>query len=461
MTHHASRHLSRAAVVTGAAVAVALVAGGIAAAVAFSRGTTSGPQARGADSVAPPPAASIAFVGVRRDHVPWNKPLSIQITHGRITAVEAMAADGTLLDGTLASDGSRWTGARTLVPLTGYSARVSYVDLEGKHHHQTLHTAAADTAQHLTATLSPGDGDVVGVGMPVAVLFNRWVPEAQRAAVERRLAVVADPDVDGAWHWMNGQEVHWRPPTYWKTGTSVTVSSDLDHLDLGNGVWGTGRHVVTFRIGSAHFSVVDVARHTMTVYADGKAVRSMAISAGRDRYPTMGGVHIALEKAQLVIMDSATVGIPKGNPDYYYEKVYWNVRISNGGAFVHAAPWSVAQQGRSNVSHGCVNLAPANAIWFFNFAQRGDVISVYNTPRPPSPSDPGTSDWNMSWAQWLAGQASPVSEAQREADYKGSVAPKAPSYATAYVPPPPATASPKPTTSATPKPTASATPTGH
>lgn len=29
--------------------------------------------------------------------------------------------------------------------------------------------------------------------------------------------------------------------------------------------------------------------------------------------------------------------------------------------FVHAAPWSVAQQGSSNVSHGCINLSPDNA----------------------------------------------------------------------------------------------------
>jgi hypothetical protein len=40
-------------------------------------------------------------------------------------------------------------------------------------------------------------------------------------------------------------------------------------------------------------------------------------------------------------MDSATVGIPKGDPDYYYETVYWDTRISNGGMFVHAAPWSL------------------------------------------------------------------------------------------------------------------------
>ena len=61
----------------------------------------------------------------------------------------------------------------------------------------------------------------------------------------------------------------------------------------------------------------------------------------RDKYPTKSGVHITFEKSQVVTMDSATVGIPRNSPDGYYEKVYWDVRISYGGAFVHSASWSV------------------------------------------------------------------------------------------------------------------------
>jgi hypothetical protein len=110
-------------------------------------------------------------------------------------------------------------------------------------------------------------------------------------------------------------------------------------------------------------------------------------------------------------MDSATVGIPRDSPDGYYEKVYWDVRISYGGAFVHAAPWSVASQGVVNVSHGCVNVAPASAEWFYNWSLRGDVVDVYNTLAPPDTADPGMSDWNMSWKKWVAGDAAPTTTA--------------------------------------------------
>ena len=153
--------------------------------------------------------------------------------------------------------------------------------------------------------------------------------------------------------------------------------------------------------GDAHVSLVDVAKHTMVVRDNGRVVRTMPISAGRDKYPTMGGVHIALEKSYHVVMDSSTVGIPVNSPDGYKEDVYWNVAITNGGEYVHAAPWSVGAQGSRNVSHGCVNLSPSDATWFYNYALPGDIINIIGTPRRPSASDAGTADWNMGWDKWV------------------------------------------------------------
>ena len=53
-------------------------------------------------------------------------------------------------------------------------------------------------------------------------------------------------------------------------------------------------------------------------------------------------------------------------------------RITWGGIFVHSAPWSVNQQGNSNVSHGCINLSPTNAKWFFDNVRNGDQVSIVN-----------------------------------------------------------------------------------
>jgi hypothetical protein len=230
-------------------------------------------------------------------------------------------------------------------------------------------------------------------------------------------------------------------------------------------VWGAGNHTTSFRIGASHISRVDVARHQMYVYDNRHLIKTFPISAGRDKYPTKNGVHITFEKSQVVTMDSATVGIPRNSPDGYYEKVYWDVRISYGGAFVHAAPWSVGDQGRVNVSHGCVNISTANAEWFYGWSMRGDIVDVYNSTAAPNTSDPGMADWNMSWAQWLAGDAAPSASAQAAhpklpRDYE----PAAPAYhVTTFTNPSPTQRSSSPSSSPSPshKPKPTPSPTHH
>jgi hypothetical protein len=70
---------------------------------------------------------------------------------------------------------------------------------------------------------------------------------------------------------------------------------------------------------------------------------------------------------------------------------------------VHAAPWSVAQQGHSNVSHGCINMSTERAAWFFNFSQPGDVVEIRNSSAGDLRSD--IYDWVIPWEEWQAGSA--------------------------------------------------------
>ena len=42
------------------------------------------------------------------------------------------------------------------------------------------------------------------------------------------------------------------------------------------------------------------------------------------------------------------------------------MQFDNSGDYVHSAPWSVDDQGKRDVSHGCINISPTNAKWFFD-----------------------------------------------------------------------------------------------
>jgi lipoprotein-anchoring transpeptidase ErfK/SrfK len=290
-----------------------------------------------------------------------------------------------------------WTSAGRLSLATAYAGDALVVDHAGHAAHTKWTFSTVKPAGLLTTRIAPLNGDTVGVGQPIALFFN--VAPADHEAVVNGLEVTTTPPVAGAWHWVGAKEVHYRPEAYWPANTTVNLAVNLRDVDVGRGVWGASERTVKFTIGDAHVAVADVQSHVMTVLNNGQVVKTMPMSAGRDKYPTSNGVHVVLEKAQDVIMDSSTVGIPRDSPDGYYEHVAWDVRISNSGEFVHAAPWSVDSQGRSNVSHGCINLSVDDATWFFNYSRRGDVVAVQGSPRVLEAGN-GYTDWNVPWPVW-------------------------------------------------------------
>jgi lipoprotein-anchoring transpeptidase ErfK/SrfK len=391
---------TRYAVVIGAVMALAAVSivqfmGGSEAATPDDRESLAAAMEK--VSQEPPPAVTLDAdpAGV----VPWDRPLVVRVANGTLSEVSVVSAEGQAIPGDLTPEGA-WQSSGTLVPQTAYTVQVSAVGADQRLAEQSLTVTASAPTTFLKAILSPAEGEVVGIGMPAVVTLNRPVAKADRPAVEQRFAVTTNPPVEGDWRWITPTRVHWRPATYWQPGTEVSVRGNLQGVRIADH-WGEDlERTVSFRIGDAQVSTVDVAAHQMTVTKNGVVERVIAISAGRAKWPTHNGVHLALEKNRTVTMDSSTVGIPRNSPGGYYRKVAWAIRMSWSGTFTHAAPWSVGSQGRTNVSHGCINMSTANAQWFFNFTRRGDPIEVVNSPAKPKLYDPGMADWNVPWEQW-------------------------------------------------------------
>jgi len=240
--------------------------------------------------------------------------------------------------------------------------------------------------------------------MPVRVYFDH--PVADKAADESHLLVTSSTPTDGSWNWMSDSEVHFRPSQYWPANTQVTLDANLYGVDFGEGMWGEKNRSVTFDIGARHVSVADAGAYTLTVYDGDQAVQTFPMSAGSPANPTRNGPHVVTESYRNITMDSSTFGLAVDAPGGYRSDVEYAVRISNNGEFVHGAPWSVGQQGNSNVSHGCINLSTERAAWFFDFARPGDVVEVQNSIGPLlSASDGDIYDWAIPWDQWQAGSA--------------------------------------------------------
>lgn len=338
-----------------------------------------------------------------------NAQIVVFGTAGRLTAVRVTGPDGRSVGGAFAASARQWHSQGLLAPTSSYRIIATTVGRSG------LTVNASSTFRTLTpaglvgATVFPAGGITVGVAQPIVIRFDHFVDsDAARAGVVSHFTVTESRPVPGGWHWFSARELHFRPQQFWPVGEQVTVSADLEGWDAGNGLWGAGRQRVQFVIGDAHVAVANLATHQMTVSDNGRPIGVYPFSGGRPTDPTMNGTHIVLDRESVVRMVSSTNGIPVNSPDGYDELVYQDVHISDSGEYVHAAPWSVNSQGQSNVSHGCINLSPANALTFFGFSRVGDVVEVVGGPRPPAPGDHGVMDWETSWNQWTAATVHPV-----------------------------------------------------
>jgi lipoprotein-anchoring transpeptidase ErfK/SrfK len=336
-------------------------------------------------------------------------PVQVKVTDGKLSDVTVAAAEGAQVAGQTAPAAddpttSVWTPTTPLAYGTTYTVTAKAANAASAVATVTSTFTTVEPGQVTTPSIGPLDGTTVGVGMPIRVFFDQ--PVTDQAAVESHLKVTSSTPTDGSWNWLSPSEVHFRPSAYWPANTDVTLTAALYGVDFGNGIWGEKDRTVTFHVGAAHVSVADAAAHTLTVKDGGAVVQTYPMSAGSAANPTRNGAHVVLQSYRNITMDSSTFGLAVDAPGGYRADVEYAVRISNNGEFVHAAPWSVAQQGRSNVSHGCINLSTPRAAWFFNFAQPGDVVEVVNSNGPTlSRADGDIYDWAIPWSEWTAGSA--------------------------------------------------------
>jgi lipoprotein-anchoring transpeptidase ErfK/SrfK len=227
-------------------------------------------------------------------------------------------------------------------------------------------------------TFNPVNGSMVGVAKPIIINFQRSI--ADRPLAEQAVHVSSNPPVPGKFYWMSDTQLRWRPIDFWPAHTTVDIDA--------------GGTKASFRTGDALVATIDDATHQMEVVRNGKLEKTIPVSLGKKGYETPNGTYYVLERFADIVMDSSTYGVPIDSAEGYKLKVQDAVRISNSGIFVHGAPWSVNDQGKRNVSHGCPNLSPANAQWFYDNFGTGDPVVVKNSVGTYNEND-GAQDWQI------------------------------------------------------------------
>ncbi len=333
-----------------------------------------------------------------------DTPVTVSAEDGVLGAVTMINdEEGIPVAGQLSPDGLTWHTTEPLDYNMRYTLNAQSLGLGGAATQQM--TFQTHSPENLTMPyLLPNDGEVVGIGQPIAVRFDENIPN--RLAAQRAITVTTNPPVEGAFYWLSNREVRWRPAQYWRPGTTVDVAVNTYGVDLGDGLFGQDNVTTHFTVGDEVITTVDDNTKTLTVRRNGEVVKTMPVSMGKNSTPTNNGTFIIGDRFGHLVMDSSTYGVPTNSPNGYRTEVDFATQISYSGIYVHAAPWSVGSQGYSNVSHGCVNVSTSNAQWFFNNTKRGDIVEIANTVGSILPGTDGLGDWNIPWDQWRAGNAS-------------------------------------------------------
>jgi lipoprotein-anchoring transpeptidase ErfK/SrfK len=370
------------------------------------------------DPAPPQPAAIGVFPQPQADDVNPAAPVSVAAFEGTIDNVVMVNDAGRTIRGAVTPDKKGWHPTEQLGYGRTYTMTVAARGPRGMPSRQTssFTTLSPDyeTAVNLNtiAGVSLVDGNTYGVGTVVVAHFDE--PITDKVAAEKRLHVKTNPPVAGAWNWVDDQEAHWRPEKYYAPGTSVDVTADIYGAKLGDGMYGQDDEHVAFKIGNAHVSIADDTTKQVSVFDNGKLVRTMPTSMGMGGTETIGGTTLSfwtppgtytvLDKANPVIMDSSTFGLPTGSRLGYRETIPYATRISMDGIYLHQLNATVWAQGNTNTSHGCLNLNGENAAWFFDFSVPGDVVEVHHTGGPALTIKQG-GDWTVPWSEWRQGSA--------------------------------------------------------
>ena len=365
-----------------------------------SAGHTSDPSGKASASASAShtpagPAVTIAPATGAKNADP-SKGIAVTASGGTVKNV-SVRTSGDPVAGTYSADHGAWHSTWALNVSQSYTVTVTAAAADGATTTKTSTFRTLTPSSTFSTHIVEGYQQTYGVGMPIILYFSQQI--TNKAAVERALQITTSKPVVGAWYWdepcgMAASCAYFRPRDYWPTGTTVSFTGHLDGVEGAPGVYGYHTLTQTFGIGKSVIAVASTAAHRTQIYVDGKLRYNWPISSGRPGDDTPNGSYLTIEKENPVEM--------KG-PGYDL-MVPFSVRFTWSGDYYHDAYWSVGEQGFTNVSHGCVNLSPADAETYYNMAVPGDPITIKNSPRAGT-WDNGWTMWFLTWRQYLKGSA--------------------------------------------------------
>jgi lipoprotein-anchoring transpeptidase ErfK/SrfK len=246
-------------------------------------------------------------------------------------------------------------------------------------------TLAVTTAPPLTAKITPQNLSELGLAMPVEVTFSE--PVADRGGIGQHFSVQTreGATVPGRWFWYNSKRLRFAPDPAWPARSTIDVSFNPDGVKSAQGGMIHEPLRASFSTGTDRRIFVYLDKQQLTAVENGAVVRTLKVSTGKAKTPTVTGSFYIYARFPLKTMRSRA---KPGQPGHYVvENVPFAQCFHSDYAF-HGAWW---HNGFGHpASHGCVNLstrnhnrrwpgAPEDAGWLYRWASLGVPVTVFRT----------------------------------------------------------------------------------
>jgi lipoprotein-anchoring transpeptidase ErfK/SrfK len=173
--------------------------------------------------------------------------------------------------------------------------------------------------------------------------------------------------------------VHEVPST--GSGLRPAVAEKLDYFAVGPDEWlpldslAVTSSQVPAEAGTCRFLHVDLTQQILRVFDNCQLVFATLVSTGKERGWTYPGRYTIVYRQESTLLTP-----PAGFPGEYY---LWSVPFFmgfNGDIGFHGTYWH--DDFGTPVSHGCVNLSPADSKWLYEWARDGEIVIVARTETP-------------------------------------------------------------------------------
>jgi lipoprotein-anchoring transpeptidase ErfK/SrfK len=182
-----------------------------------------------------------------------------------------------------------------------------------------------------------------------------------------------EPPVDGQWQWSTPTTAEFVPSVRLPilSDVTVTVHGGPDGARTEDGGFLDGDTTSTFHTTDVKRIDVSLSHQTMTLYENGRAIRTIAVATGVAAAPTPTGTFAVQYKAQQMRFRGVN---PDGShydiPDVHWVMPFW------GDYTIHGAYWR-PQFGVPG-SDGCVSMSDADAKSVYIWADVGTPVTIHS-----------------------------------------------------------------------------------